>query len=109
MRAPVYRHLNAKNSMLGLAFPTEWMVLFIAVWAAMAMNEPNAAAVLGVALYAAFRIAGAGKPEGHVQNWLLWHVRQWWTRGRLSAAARGRVPHFPHGPYEYRDVPKHLG
>jgi len=101
MRAPVYRHLESKNTMLGLAFPTEWMVLFVTVWTAMAMNEPNVAIALGVALYAAFRVVGAGKPEAHLQNWLLWHIRQLWTRGRLSAAARASVPHFPHGPPEY--------
>lgn len=104
MRAPVYRNLEARSTFLGLAFPTEWMGVLAAGWLGTTLGAPNVGAGAGLALYLVLRIAGHGRPEGHLQHWILWKARQLRTRGRLSAAARALAPRFPHGGYEWRDV-----
>ncbi len=105
MRAPVYRNLDARSTFLGLAFPAEWMAVLAAGWLGTAFGAPNVGAAAGLAIYLVLRIVGYGRPDGHLQHWLLWKVRQLRARGRLSAAARAPVPRFPHGEYEWRDPP----
>ncbi len=109
MRAPVYRNLEARSTFLGLAFPTEWMVVLAAGWLGTTLGAPNVGAGAGLAIYLVVRIAGHGRPEGHLQHWVLWKVRQIRARGRLSAAARAPAPRFPHGGYEWRDAPARRG
>lgn len=108
MRAPVYRNLDARSTFLGLAFPAEWMAVLGAGWLGTAVGAPNVGAGAGLGIYLVLRIAGYGKPEGYLQHWLLWRLRQARGRGRLSAAARAPVPRFPHGEYEWRE-PRRLG
>ncbi len=103
MQASVYRNLDAPNTFLGLAFPMEWLAVLAAGWVGTALGAPNVGAVAALAIYLVLRIAGHGRPEGHLQHWLQWRIRQAWTCGRLSAAARARTPRFPFGPYEWRD------
>jgi hypothetical protein len=103
MRAPVYRNLDARSTFLGLAFPAEWMVVLGAGWIGTAVGAPNVGAGAGLAIYLVLRIAGYGRPEGHLQHWLLWEIRRVLSRGRLAAAARAPVPRFPHGEYKWRD------
>ncbi len=105
MRAPVYRSLDARSTFLGLAFPTEWMGVLLAGWLGTMLGAPNVGASAGLALYLVLRIAGYGRPEGHLQHWLLWKLRQVRGRGRLSAAARAPVPRFPCGGYEWGEAP----
>ncbi len=59
-----------------------------------------------LALYLVLRIGGHGRPEGHLQHWLQWRVRQAQAGGRLSAAARARTLRLPFGPYDWRDEPR---
>ncbi len=103
MRAPVYRNLDARSTFLGLAFPAEWMGVLGAGWLGSAAGAPNVGAGAALAIYLVLRVAGYGKPEGHLQHWLQWWLRQARTGGRLSAAARGPVPRFPQGAYVWRD------
>ncbi len=105
MRAPVYRNLDSRSTFLGLAFPTEWLGVLVAGWLGTMLGAPNVGAGAGLALYLVLRIAGYGRPDGHLQHWLLWKLRQSRGAGRLSAAARAPVPRFPCGDYEWRDVP----
>ena len=103
MYAPVYRHLDAPSTFLGLAFPMEWLAVLGAGWLGTALGAPNVGAGAASAFYLVIRIAGRGQPEGHLQHLLQWQVRQAQAAGRHSAAARARSPRFPYGPYEWRD------
>ena len=103
MYAPVYRHLDAPNTFLGLAFPMEWLTVLGAGWAGTALGAPNVGAGAALAIYLVIRVAGQGRPEGHLQHWLQWRVRRVVGAGRVSAAARARSPRFPFGGYEWRD------
>ncbi len=104
MYAPVYRHLDAPSTFLGLAFPMEWLAVLGAGWVGTALGAPNIGGGAAFGIYLVLRIAGHGRAEGHLQQWLLWRMRQVQSGGRLAAAARGRTPRFPFGPYEWREV-----
>ena len=106
MYAPVYRNLDAPNTFLGLAFPMEWLAVLGAGWAGTVLGAPNVGGGAALAIYLVLRLAGRGQAEGHLQQWLLWRMRQAQSGGRLSAAARARTPRFPFGPYEWRDAPR---
>lgn len=104
MRAPVYRSIEAKNAVLGLAFPTEFTVVLSAWWAGMIAAGTFVGSAVAVAAYVVIRVANYGRAEGFVQHFLQFKVRQLVSGGRLSAAARvgaGRAPKFPHGEYGY--------
>ena len=103
MRAPVYRNLDSRSTFLGLAFPAEWMGVLGAGWLGTALGAPNLGGAAGVGLYLILRIAGYGRPEGHLQHWIMWRVRRARAGGRLSASARAPVPRFPFGGCEWRD------
>lgn len=99
MYAPVYRHLDAPSTFLGLAFPMEWLAVLGAGWLGTALEAPNVGAAVALAIYLVIRISARGRPEGHLQHLLQWQVRQAVAAGRLSAAARARAPRFPHAPH----------
>lgn len=104
MRAPVYRSLEAKNTVLGLAFPTEFTVVLCAWWAGMLSAGAFIGSGVAVAAYVLIRIANYGRAEGFVQHFLQFQIRRALSDGRLSAAARvsvARAPRFPHGDYRY--------
>jgi hypothetical protein len=103
MRAAVYRNLEARSTFLGLTFPAEWMLVLLAGWGGTTVGAPNIGAGAGLAIYLVLRIAGYGRPEGYLQHWTAWRIRQACTGGRLSAAARSPAPRFPFGAYEWRD------
>ena len=105
MYAPVYRNLDAPSTFLGLAFPTEWVGVLGAGWVGTALDAPNVGAAAALAIYLVLRIAAHGRPEGHLQQWLLWLMRRLQAAGRVSAAARARTPRFPFGEYEWREAP----
>jgi len=103
--APVYRHLDAPSTFLGLAFPMEWLAVLGAGWAGTALGAPNVGAGAAFGIFIIIRVAARGRPEGHLQHWLQWRVRQAQAGGRLSSAARARSPRFPFGPYLWREQP----
>ncbi len=113
MRAPVYRSLEAKNTVLGLAFPTEFTVVLSAWWAGMISAGAFIGSGIAVAAYVLIRVANYGRAEGFVQHFLQFKVRGLVTGRRLSAAARvgpSRAPTFPHGEcgYEGQDLAARL-
>jgi hypothetical protein len=104
VRAPVYRSLEARNTVLGLAFPTEFTVVLCAWWAGMISAGAFLGSGIAVAAYVLIRVANYGRAEGFVQHFLQYQVRRLVSRGRLSAAARvgtARAPKFPHGDHGY--------
>ncbi len=113
MRAPVYRSLEATNTVLGLAFPTEFTVVLSAWWAGMISAGAFLGSAIAVAAYVLIRVANYGRAEGFVQHFLQFKVRRLVSGGRLSAAARvgaSRAPKFPYGEYGYegRDLAARL-
>ena len=104
MRAPVYRFVDARNTFLGLAFPGEVMVFLGAAWPALIFLAPSLAAGAVVASYLGIRLLNRGRPEGFIQHWVLWRVRQLMSQGWLSASARARAPGFPFGEMQSRDL-----
>ena len=103
MRAPVYRHLDARGGLFGLSV-LEWAPILFIAWFGMVEDRPNQGVLLAAAVYAALRGVGHGRPDGFLRHLLLWHRRRWAGGGRLSPAARSRAPQFPFAEYEYRDV-----
>lgn len=104
MLAPVYRNVEARNTVLGLAFPTEVLAVMSAFWVAMLTLPPTAAGLLTLAIYASVRLASHGRAPGFLQHIVAWKLRQAASGGRVSAVARARVPKFPFGPYVVRDA-----
>ena len=103
MRAPVYRNIEAQSTFLGLSFPTELGIFMLGVWALLLSTAFTTALLGSAALYAAVRLSTYRRPPLFLQHALGRLMRRWLARGRLSAAARGRTPRFPFGPYVSRD------
>jgi hypothetical protein len=106
VRAPVYRNAAARNTFVGLSFPTEVLLGLSAAWALMLTLPMGLAALFTGAFYVALRLVNYGRAEGFVQQYLTFRARQLLAGGRLSAATRPRIaPRFPFGPYLSRDLP----
>src|SRR5438874_6519148 len=101
--APVYRHLDAKNRLLGLSLGQAFAVGAVAFLALTALSPIGAAIVSGTA-YAVIRLALRGRPDGFVRHWTWWTARRVFGDRRLSGHARRRTPRFPYAPYIERDV-----
>ncbi len=100
----MYRSLEARNTVLGLAFPAEFTVVLCAWWAGMISAGAFLGSAIAVAAYVLIRVANYGRAEGFVQHFLQFKVRQLVSSGRLSAAVRvgpSRAPKFPYGEYGY--------
>jgi len=102
-RAPVYRYLDAKNALFGLALG-EALALLSVAWPALLALPPLAAALVLAGAYAGIRLVGRGKPEGFLQHWVAWQSRRIMGGGYLSPVARVRAPHFPFALYRYRNA-----
>jgi hypothetical protein len=103
MRAPVYRSLESGNTILGLAFPTEFTVVLCAWWAGMLGGGAFVGSAVGLAACVLIRTANYGRAEGFVQHFLQFKARKLMGEGRLSAAARvgPRAIRFPHADYGF--------
>ena len=101
--APVYRHLDAKNRLLGLPLGQAFAVGAVAFVGLTALS-PLGAGALTAAAYASLRLALRNREEGFVRQWTWWRLRRLLTGGLLSTQARSRTPRFPHAPYIERDV-----
>src|SRR5262249_38318513 len=104
MRAPVYRNIEATSTVLGLAFPTEALVMMTLGSAAVLLLHPLLSAITTLSAYTSIRLINRGRAPAFVQHFIAWKIRQLRARGNLSAAARARCPKFPFGPYEFRDA-----
>src|SRR5471030_1415882 len=102
MRAPVFRNIETRNTLLGLTFPFE-VVFVLVVFYSTVRVSPLACAVVTLVSYVAVRVINYGRAPGFLQHWVVWQVRQVWTRGLLSAAARARCPRLPFAPHHFRD------
>lgn len=103
MRAPVYRHVDGQSTVAGVSLNGFIALLAVALGAIQLLSFGGSlAAIAGT--YAAMRLAGRGKPPRYWQHLVVFHVRRLIAAGRLSAAARTRVPRFPYGPYLFRDA-----
>lgn len=104
MRAPVYRSIEGGNTFLGLAFPSEVMVVLVVFWAGMLLAPPGPAFLTTVGTGVALRVASIGRPPQFLQHLLLFHFRRLRSGGRFNAGARAsRQPRFPFAAYACRD------
>src|SRR5438874_12732177 len=101
--ARVYRHLDAKNRLLGLSLGQAFAVGAVA-FLALSLLSPLAAAIAAAAAYALIRVGLRRRAEGFVRHWTWWTARRVLARGHLSAKARSHTPRFPHAPHLERDV-----
>lgn len=96
MRAPVYRNAEARNTLAGLAFPFEVILVLSVIMIGMFLFHT---VIPGLITYVFLRVVNNGKPDSFIQHWLNFKLRRVLSRGYLTAAARGHAPQFPHGPY----------
>ena len=61
MLAPVYRNIDAKNTLLGLEFPSEVLIVLAVWWLTMLALPSNTSAIVTLATYAAIRAIGYGR------------------------------------------------
>lgn len=101
MPAPVYRHIESTSTIAGLSL-NGFVALLGTAFAAIQVLEFGGSLAIMIAVYVTLRLMGRGRPPLYWQHFVLWHVRQRRTSGRLSSAARGRSPQFPFGPYVIR-------
>lgn len=104
-RAPVYRNLEAEQTVLGLAFPSELVLYMAYAWGVMLTLSGGLQVLMLLAGYVALRLVTYGKPPLFIQHWVNWKARQWSAQGVVSAAARSPAPLFPFAPHVFRDVP----
>jgi len=98
VRAPVYRHLDTKATILGLSFPIEWAVILLAFFLGAYVNQTVLGIVAAVGLYAFLRMVGYGRPENFLQHWVMFQIRAL-SGSRFSSAARAPAPRFRFGDY----------
>src|SRR5438105_8657274 len=103
MRAPVFRNIETRNTLLGLTFPFEVVFVLVVFYTTVRISPLSCAATTVVA-YVAVRVVNYGRAPGFLQHWVVWQVRRARTAGLLSAAARARCPRFPFPPHHYRDA-----
>ncbi len=100
--APVYRHLEARQRVLGLEVPFE-LVLFLAGFYPAAWFLPPGLGFLSLsALYVALRLASYGRPPLFWPHLLQFKLRRLVSGGYLSPAARAPQPLFPWGRLDFR-------
>jgi hypothetical protein len=104
VRAPVYRAIDTNNTFLGLAFPSEVLLLFVVFWAGALTLPILSVPVVTLVFYAVLRLLTAGKPPMHLQHLALFHVRRVVSQARFSPAARAASHRrFPFAPYLARE------
>ena len=99
MDAPVYRHADGRQTLLGLSFPGDFFVVVVASYVWLVLLPPAGFLLAAGATHASIALLNFKKPPQHWAHWLGFHLRRVLYGGHLSAAARSRAPQFPFGPY----------
>jgi hypothetical protein len=105
MEAPVYRHADARATLLGLNFPGDFFVVVVASYLWLMVLRPLPFLLAVASTHAAVALLNSGHPAQHWQHWLAYQLRRFRHGGEVSAAARSRAPQFPFGPYRSAGVP----
>ncbi|MGO9829688.1 MAG: hypothetical protein ACLPJH_06070 [Myxococcaceae bacterium] len=104
MDAPVYRHADARATLLGLNFPVDFFVVVVASYLWLMVLRPLAFLLATASTHAAVALLNRGRPPQHWAHSLSFQLRRLLFAGELSAAARSRAPQFPFGPYRSGDA-----
>ena len=105
MRATVYRSIDTANTFLGLAFPSEVLVVLATFWATAVTLPPGTGLLITIASYVVLRVMTMGRPPLHLQHLALFHARRGLNAGRFSPGARAAShTRFPFAPRRFRDV-----
>ncbi|RKG67471.1 hypothetical protein [Corallococcus terminator] len=95
MRAPVYRDVEVRETILGLAFPSEALVVLGFTYLPLAVLDSALGSLAAlVASYIGIRALTYGRPPQYLQHLVAFHVRRL-SGGRISAANRARHKAFP--------------
>jgi hypothetical protein len=103
MEAPVYRHADARVTLLGLNFPGDFFVVVVTSYLWLTLLRPLAFLLAVAATHGLVALLNSGRPPQHWQHVLSFHLRRLLHDGQLCAAARSRAPQFPFGPYSCAD------
>ena len=104
MDAPVYRHADARATLLGLNFPGDFFVVLVASYLWLMLLQPLPFLLATAATHAAVALLNRGRPPQHWAHWLSFRLRRLRFQGEVSAAARSAAPQFPFGLYRSVDV-----
>jgi len=105
MEAPVYRHADARATLLGLNFPGDFFVVGVASYLWLIVLRPLPFLLAVASTHAAVALLNSGRPAQHWQHWAAYQLRRLRHGGEVNAAARSRAPQFPFGPYRSAGVP----
>jgi len=94
VRAPVYRNVEAKNTIAGVSM-TGFILLLGCAYPFIASLPPGSAILAMSVVYVLMRVAGHGRPAMFWQHFFVWKMRECIAGRRLSAAARASTPRFP--------------
>ena len=104
MRAPVYRSIEGTNTFLGLAFPSEVLVVLVVFWMGFLLAPPGPALLATLGTGVALRLGSIGRPPQFFAHLLLFHFRRLRSSGRFTAGARAALqPRFPFAVYRFRE------
>lgn len=107
MRARVYRNIDGGASFLGLAFPSEVLVILAVFWMTALTLPPATGLLLTLVAYAALRIGTSGRAPMFLQHSAMFHARRLLHGGRFGPAVRTNTHRaFPYAPRRFRDVPR---
>ena len=105
MRATVYRSIDTANTFLGLAFPSEVLVVLATFWATAVTLPPGTGLLITIASYVVLRVLTMGRPPLHLQHLALFHARRGLNAGRFSPGVRAAShKSFPFALRRFRDV-----
>ena len=104
MDAPVYRHAEARATLLGLHFPGDFFVVLVASYLWLMLLGPLSFLLAAGGTHAAVALLNRGRPPQHWAHWLGFQLRRVRFEGEVSAAARSAAPQFPFGPYRSLDA-----
>jgi len=97
MRAPVYRHIEMRNSLGGLSLNGFIAILGVALAAIQTLSFAGSLLVVS-GTYTVLLLAGSGRPPLYWQHLFLHRFRQYIAGGRHSSVSRSSSPQFLFSP-----------